>query len=1071
MKTRSPQLRHRCGAVLILVIVLLVLMALMGIAYMASARVDRVGASQNVVNTQIDLLVEGARNIVQGLVISDLYGTEGVYRRPETGIGGYRHWDSPHDNSDPWLASRLPVSLGDLAISYTGAGAFERGDIVEHDNRYYLCHTATSSIPQAGDPQYWILLTDGNGNDMGPNYPVWPYLTRVSDAPTFQFKDIITDYSTAMRQLAFPIIVNANGVETAGIRILTESGLYDFLGADADGDGIADSMLFPMTLSEQDGVRYFAAIRIIDNNSALNALTAHGPAATERDHFFPSSIDLSNMPGVNLNGYAQALGASAPTAEALWLDIGRRLEMAQVQNNLPGHVESMMLAHRFILQPRDAAPSVLGDYFPGAFQNQPTEPYLDPAAWWNDLVNTNRMLRPLLVLHNPVSNAIQPRSIAGVPPRSYNAFLADMADYGLINVKTSINTAEFEELFLAFWSVIVEGNAIASDPPARKGADGVAPMFRDPLRWPVDLRDDDDDDPLPTDLQNPQKLPGNLRVLLRAALAAVNAMDMRDEDDNITVRTFMLPGSNREITIYGTETQPFITEVLVERLADAVTDQDFVAIELFNPHDVPINLTGWKLATMDRTLGENDLALPLHLEEIADLGSVLPQIEPGFVVLRNRDRAATEVPVPVAGNVIEIPRLWEARGKELVILRPVISGTTMTNLHEMVPIDQMDLTELTDGGPNLSDTLPQWYHYARSTGNWEWVFPGRYSASSHEDTQEPDPVFDRHFDLRYNDLRETANLPATLTLGDHNTAGTASPRYAIQLNQPGWAGDRTQYPYGGFARNGDILKVPFIGAYKVRPTIFQEHEFIELNSVVMDAAMADDPGPVVGGTPPPQAVGRFAPMYDPTMDPAEDNYAWAVDLLDYLTVQAPHDDYTYPPPGQPLQNTPSALGPNVGEKLVGVQGLININTAPWRVLATLPFVPGDSAQNEAIARAIVTHRRTHGPYRTLFDLLSVPEFRTPPGLPANPNPAWGDFEDDNDPPDDFERRYLMLTRVSNLVTTRSDTFTAYVLVQGWRGSGTSVPELVAERRIAFTLDRNPVTQTQQSLILRNIPQD
>jgi len=48
----------------------------------------------------------------------------------------------------------------------------------------------------------------------------------------------------------------------------------------------------------------------------------------------------------------------------------------------------------------------------------------------------------------------------------------------------------------------------------------------------------------------------------------------------------------------------------------------------------------------------------------------------------------------------------------------------------------------------------------------------------------------------------------------------------------------------------------------------------------------------------------------------------------------------------------------------------------------------------------------------------------------------------------------MVTRVSNLLTTRSDSFTAYVVVQGWRNVGTPWPELVVQRRAALVLDRS-----------------
>ena len=44
--------------------------------------------------------------------------------------------------------------------------------------------------------------------------------------------------------------------------------------ADADGDGIADSLFFAIPGASYDGLTWYAAVRIIDNNSAINANTA-----------------------------------------------------------------------------------------------------------------------------------------------------------------------------------------------------------------------------------------------------------------------------------------------------------------------------------------------------------------------------------------------------------------------------------------------------------------------------------------------------------------------------------------------------------------------------------------------------------------------------------------------------------------------------------------------------------------------------------------------------------------------------------------------------------------------------
>ena len=55
---------------------------------------------------------------------------------------------------------------------------------------------------------------------------------------------------------------------------------------------------------------------------------------------------------------------------------------------------------------------------------------------------------------------------------------------------------------------------------------------------------------------------------------------------------------------------------------------------------------------------------------------------------------------------------------------------------------------------------------------------------------------------------------------------------------------------------------------------------------------------------------------------------------------------------------------------------------------------------------------------------------------------------------------VKINRISNVATTRSDSFTVYVLIQAWQDAGSVVagvpPVLVAEKRTAFILDRSQI---------------
>src|SRR5678809_1365659 len=73
--------RRRTGSVLILVVALLVLMALIGTAWISTARTDRYATQQHAANTEIEMLVDGVVNMVKAVLGDDLFG-------PPLAVGG-----------------------------------------------------------------------------------------------------------------------------------------------------------------------------------------------------------------------------------------------------------------------------------------------------------------------------------------------------------------------------------------------------------------------------------------------------------------------------------------------------------------------------------------------------------------------------------------------------------------------------------------------------------------------------------------------------------------------------------------------------------------------------------------------------------------------------------------------------------------------------------------------------------------------------------------------------------------------------------------------------------------------
>ncbi len=450
-------------------------------------------------------------------------------------------------------------------------------------------------------------------------------------------------------------------------------------------------------------------------------------------------------------------------------------------------------------------------------------------------------------------------------------------------------------------------------------------------------------------------------------------------------------------------------------------------------------------------------------------------------------------------------------------------------------------------------------------------------------------------------LRSEWKIGTNIGVSSTNAKATYPRIFPVQVGQfiapqstGGGADELHSLPAGGFLREGDMLQIPFIGGYVIRKNTSTTYgkDVIEMNSITMDAAMAEDTDTTDDAE---ENIGRFTPIIAPTTptgaptqifgsaltstvdefspnDPASTppnnpvgklRYGWATKLFDHLTTRSPQMARTVlSPKGYNLDATGAALVAAGLEPLpialtsaalsasptasgtqdsVGVEGLININTAPLPVLASVPWVrsnvPSDDVRrNTAIAQAIINYRNSaRGPFRSLFQLNEVPglttetstSFRTntiaangvvgkysgwgtelgvssgtyvDPSLThtfvapdpykigyngyfaAVPNttpvnrltsemgipgpgtlPAAPLVADQDHVPNDFSSQYLMMTAVSNLITTRSDTFTVYIVLEGWRNVGKfdasnkSLATREIQKRTSYIIDRTGIT--------------
>ncbi len=179
-------------------------------------------------------------------------------------------------------------------------------------------------------------------------------------------------------------------------------------------------------------------------------------------------------------------------------------------------------------------------------------------------------------------------------------------------------------------------------------------------------------------------------------------------------------------------------------------------------------------------------------------------------------------------------------------------------------------------------------------------------------------------------------------------------------------------------------------------------------------------------------------------------------IFQYLTVFDPTIDG--------IDNNGDGTVDDVNE--LKIAGRININTAPWYVIAQLPWM------NEETAKAITAYRdgldlsavfvggpdySAIGPveYNSTGELNYIiggsDDYRMDyyaTAAASGDETGFPDLTPGDGAADDFEEQNLMFSRISNLVTVRSDLFTAYILVRLGNGG--------PQKRVIAILDRSNV---------------
>jgi len=239
------------------------------------------------------------------------------------------------------------------------------------------------------------------------------------------------------------------------------------------------------------------------------------------------------------------------------------------------------------------------------------------------------------------------------------------------------------------------------------------------------------------------------------------------------------------------------------------------------------------------------------------------------------------------------------------------------------------------------------------------------------------------------------------------------------------------------------------------PTLGQMNSFVDQDTGLVQAHPADTDLTNIGELGMVFAksaydVAQRSTAADLLFDLREPNYA---NLFKYLTVIDPAQHIA-------------------GDEETRIKGRVNVNTAPPFVLAQLPWMQYKDSPVFEKARAIVDHRNAYGPYKTIAELMQVTALHslTTDNLAASD--AGNQHDDTPRGPDltpdtavnDFEERDLVFTRISDLITVRSDVFTAYILVR----IGIDGPQ----RRMMAIFDRSGVLSSGDDIeviVLYQVP--
>jgi hypothetical protein len=220
--------------------------------------------------------------------------------------------------TDTWLASRYPMSMADACGFWNPTTSYTVGQWVRSatNGNFYVCiQNVAASSPGKSPETDAANWQDDPISDKNPNGPCWPAVTAplLAGMPAVDLSTGLTigggvrlfDGNTSRYLVQPTFLSGTNGATYPALRTFDPftKTFQTYLAASASGNGIPDAWMWPAYPGTLNGVNYYAAVRIIDNNSAINVNTANAvvsdfnyDGSLLRNYgLFPSNIGVAEL--------------------------------------------------------------------------------------------------------------------------------------------------------------------------------------------------------------------------------------------------------------------------------------------------------------------------------------------------------------------------------------------------------------------------------------------------------------------------------------------------------------------------------------------------------------------------------------------------------------------------------------------------------------------------------------------------------------------------------------------------------------------------------------------------------